>query len=166
MSQAEYEVKILEIDFVSIRKRLCLLGALEIFNGHIAADFFRNSSGQKIRLRKMGGRNILTHKIAHPTIGVLGNEEIEIVFDNYEGMVQLLMASGFELYGHSEKLRVTYEYQNIHFDIDTMVGIPAFLEVEAHNVDDVKRGVELLGYTMDQTCMLTERTLKEYYGIA
>ena len=166
MSQYECEVKILEVDTESIKNRLHSLGVREIFNGHIVADFFRNSNGKKIRLRKMAGNNVLTYKIAYSTNTVLQNEEIEVVFDNYEGMVQVLLASGFELYGHSQKERVSYLYQNIHFDIDTMAGIPTFLEVEAINVEDVKRGVELLGYTMDQTCTLTERTLKEHYGLA
>ena len=95
MSQYEYEVKILEIDTESIKNRLHSLGVREIFNGHIVADFFRNSNGKKIRLRKMAGNNVLTYKIAYSTNTVLQNEEIEVVFDNYEGMVQVLPTTNF-----------------------------------------------------------------------
>lgn len=166
MSKQELEIKILEIDTDKVTSTLKLLGAVEIFNGTIAADFFKNTTGVKLRLRRMDGKNILTYKIVQASTAIMQNEEIEVIFDNYDGMKQVLLASGFEQYGHSEKMRVSYEYQNIHFDIDTMAGIPTFLEVEASNADDVKRGVELLGYTMEQTCTLTERTLKEHYGIA
>lgn len=166
MSQSEYEVKILEIDFERIKYRLQSLGAVEVFNGHIAADFFKNAQGMKLRLRKMDGKHVMTYKIAQPNDLIKHNEEIEVSFDNYEGMKVMLLAAGFEHYGHSEKNRLSYEYQAIHFDIDTMTGIPTFLEVEAGNPDDVKRGVELMGYTMEQTNTLTERTLKEHYGIA
>ncbi len=166
MSQQEFEVKVLEIDRGKVTSTLKQLGAVEVFNDMIAADFFKNATGIKLRLRRMGGQNILTYKILQASTDIKHNEEVEVVFDNYDGMKQVLLASGFEQYGHSEKMRLSYQYQNIHFDIDTMAGIPTFLEVEANNADDVKRGVELFGYTMEQTCTLTERTLKEHYGIA
>lgn len=166
MSHQELEVKILEIDQEKVTSLLKKLGAVEVFNDTIVADFFKNAAGVKLRLRRMGGKNILTYKIVQASSAIMQNEEIEVVFDNYDGLKQVLLVSGFEQYGHSEKVRVSYAYQNIHFDIDTMAGIPTFLEVEAGNADDVKRGVALLGYTMDQTCTLTERTLKEHYGVA
>ena len=166
MNKQEFEVKVLEIDEERVKIKLKSLGAVEIFNGHIAANFFKNAEGLKLRLRRMDDKNVLTYKVRQTHEAIMHNEEEEVVFDNYEGMKQILLASGFKQYGHSEKTRVSYEYQGIHFDIDTMPGIPTFLEVEASNVDDVKRGVELIGYTMAQTNTLTERKLKEHYGIA
>jgi len=166
MKQQELEVKILEIDTEKVTSILKSLGAVETFSGTISADFFKNSTGLKLRLRRMDGGNVLTYKIVQASTDIMQNEEIEVIFDNYEGMKQVLLVSGFEQYGHSEKTRISYQYQNMHFDIDTMAGIPTFLEVEAANEEDLKKGVELLGYSMEQTNTLTERTLKEHYGIA
>ncbi len=164
-SQLEVEVKILEIDQAKVTATLQSVGASVVFEGEILADFFRNDLGVKLRLRQMGDKNILTYKVAHLHPDALQNTEIEVVCDNYEGMKQILLAAGFVHYGHSEKYRVSYQYQDIHFDIDTMVGIPPFVEVEAATLASVKKGVELLGYTMDQTSKLTERELKEYYQL-
>ncbi len=164
-SQLEVEVKILEIDQAKVIATLHAVGAKMLFEGEISADFFRNDLGMKLRLRQMGDQNILTYKVAHLHPDVLQNTEVEVVCDTYEGMKQILLAAGFVHYGHSEKYRVSYQYQDIHFDIDTMVGIPPFVEVEAATLAFVKKGVELLGYSMEQTSKLTERGLKEYYQL-
>ncbi len=166
MNNHEVEVKVLEIDAEKVIAKLQSLGAIEVFHGRVLNDFFKNTAGLKLRLRRMNNKNILTYKIIHPSETVIDNEEIEVTFDNYDGLKQILLASGFEHYASSQKSRISYVYQNIHFDIDTIPHIPTFLEVEGNNTEDVKRGVELLGYTMDQTSTFTERTLKEHYGIA
>lgn len=163
MNKQEIEVKILAVNVASVLAKLELLGATKVFEGEIAADFFRNQDEMKLRIRSMDNKTILTYKKRQLSEEVLHNEEIEVIVDDAIGLQQILLAAGFVHYGHSEKHRVSYQYQDIQFDIDTLVGIPTFVEVEAGTVALVKTGVELLGYSMDQTCTLTERKLKAHY---
>ena len=113
----------------------------------------------------MDHKTILTYKKRKLSEEVLHNEEIEVVVDDAIGLQQILLAAGFVHYGHSEKHRLSYQYQTIRFDLDTMVGIPTFVEVEGETIELVKAGVELLGYTLEQTSTLTERKLKEHYKL-
>jgi len=165
MNKQEMEVKILEIDVQKVLTILKQIGATRVFNGNISSEFFKNSAGLKLRLRRMSGENILTFKRTYPNSEVVHNEEIEVSFDNYEGMKQLLSVLGFLEYGSSQKKRISYIYQDIRFELDTLPGVPTFLEIESTSQEKVRNGVEILGYTMTQTSTFTERTIKEHYGI-
>ncbi len=164
MQRTEIEVKILEINVADITNKLISIGARELFRGLIVSHFFRNNVGQKIRLRLKDGKHTLTYKIQHPHEHFLQADELELEISNYETMATLLKHIGFTHYGQSEKYRISYDYKGIQFDIDQISEIPPFLEIEAHTQAEVKTGVELLGYTMADTCTLTERLLKEHYN--
>ncbi|MDD2487801.1 MAG: class IV adenylate cyclase [Candidatus Gracilibacteria bacterium] len=161
----EVEIKILEIDKEQVIAKLEELGAIKMFEGTVCNDFFGNDSGKKIRLRKMGEDNILTYKEWIDEPGVKSQNEYEIKFDDYENIIHILQGIGFSLYGKSSKTRISYSLGNMHFDIDKLDGIPWFVEVESDNSSDVQKGVELLGFDFDNACLLTERGLKERYGI-
>ncbi len=165
MAHQEIEIKILEIDVAKVISTLNALKANKIFDGKIFADFFKNKDGIKLRIRRIDGKNIMTFKKPISSAGIRHNEEIEISFDDYDGMVQLLAQLGFEHYGSSEKQRITYQLDETLFEIDTLPQIPTFLEIEAASVEELKEGVKLMGYSMDQTSSLTERTIKEHYGV-
>lgn len=165
MNKQEIEVKILEIDVAAVLAKLEHLGAVKIFDHEISSDFFRNQDDMKLRIRSMDDKNILTYKKRKLSKEVLHNEEIEVIVDDAISLQQIILAAGFVHYGHSEKHRLSYQYQDIRFDIDTMIGIPTFLEVEGDTIEAVRMGVTILGYTMDQTCTLTERKLKEHYNL-
>lgn len=165
MTHQEIEVKILEIDVGKVISTLNSLKAEKIFDGKIFADFYKNKDGLKLRIRRIEGINIITYKKAVSSEGIRHNEEIEISFDDYEGMNQLLIQLGFVKYGSSEKHRITYKLNETLFEIDTLPQIPTFLEIEAANVEELKDGVRILGYSMEQTSILTERTIKEHYGV-
>lgn len=166
MSKREIEVKILEIDVDKVINKILKIGAVEVYSTKISADFFINKEGKKLRLRRMNGENILTYKEKYDGGNVLITDETEIKFDNFDKMVALITALGFSKYGSSEKNRTSYKFEEIYFEIDTIPGIPTFLEIEAANVEELIKGVELLGYSMEDTCTLTERPLKERYGLA
>jgi adenylate cyclase class 2 len=161
----EYEVKILEIDVEKTLKILADIGATKTMDTNLVAEFFKDNTWNKLRLRQVDNVNKITYKKVIEKSWIMHNEELEISFDDYEQMKSLFISIGFEQYWASQKRRISYTWNNIHFDIDTYPGIPTYVEVESDNEDDVKKGVEILGYSMDQTCNLTERTLKEHYGI-
>lgn len=156
----EIELKILEIN---VSKVIEQLPAKKSFEGEISAEFFLNPDGKKIRLRKLLNKNILTYKIIHSDDEAIKNKEIEIEFNNYKKTARLLKLLGFKKYGQSKKHRLSYYWEGIHFDIDTLANIPTFIEIESDSFEKVKKGVEIIGYKLEDTVRLTERTLKEHY---
>jgi adenylate cyclase class 2 len=161
----ELEIKLLEIDVGKTRQILLELGAVKTFDTGILADFFINERKEKIRLRRTDVGNFMTFKRRLQDAGIMHNEEHEVIFDDYDAMVQILLAIGFARYGQSRKHRESYTLGKIIFDIDTHEGIPTYVEVESTSREQVRRGVELLGYTMEQGATLSERELKALYGM-
>ncbi len=160
----ELEVKILEIDKEIIISKLQSLGATKTFEGQIIADFFINDEWKKIRLRKKDNRNIITYKIKQHNESINQNIEYETNFDNHENMIEILKNIGFRKYWNSSKYRISYSLWKINFDLDKYENIPRLVEIEAQNMNDVKKWVKILWYNMDKTSTLTEWKLKEFYN--
>ena len=57
------------------------------------------------------------------------------------------------------------EVESYHrdFDFDKYENIPDLIEIEAKNEELVKKWLEILGYDLKDTVILTERGLKEKY---
>lgn len=161
----ELEIKLLEINVGNVLRILSNLGAIKTFDSEILADFFINERKEKIRLRRTNVGNVMTFKRRLQDIGIMHNEEHEVMFDDYDAMERILLAIGFTHYGQSRKHRESHSFEGIVFDIDTHVGIPTYVEVESSNREQVQRGVELLGYTMEQGSTYSERELKAFYGM-
>lgn len=161
----EIEVKILEIDKKSIISKLEKMWATLTFDWDIENDFFENQENKRIRLRKKWDKFILTFKIKQENNQAKSNKEYEVEFKDYETMSIILENIWFRKYWNSSKKRISYKLDNIVFDIDDFPQIPTFIEVEAQNTEDVIKWVELLWYTMKNTCTLTERELKKFYWL-
>lgn len=162
----EIEVKILEVDGDSIRRKLEVLGAKKKFEGTIVAHFYRRgTNGKKIRLRQMGDTCYVTAKQRIGTDRMLHNEEHEVETSDFESMAKILEIAGLTKYGESIKTRVSYVLDGITFDLDTYPGIPEYAEVEAQTREEVERWVKLLGFTMDDTDCITESKLREMYKV-
>lgn len=161
----EIEVKILNIDSESIRRKLQVIGAKKKFQGTIVAHFFRGTNGKKIRLRKMGDTCYVTAKQRIGTDGMMHNEEYEVETSDFGAMAKILEIAGLEKYGDSIKTRESYTFNDITFDIDEYPGIPEYVEVEAESHEKVEEGVKLLGFTMKDTTCITESGLREKYNI-
>jgi adenylate cyclase class IV len=114
----EIEVKILDIDGESIRRKLEVMGAKKKFEGTIVAHFFRGPNGKKIRLRRMGDTCYVTAKQRVGSDGMLHNEEYEVETSDFASMAKILEIAGLEKYGDSIKTRESYTLNDITFDID------------------------------------------------
>jgi len=95
----------------------------------------------------------------------MGRNEHETEFESYEDMANILLSLGCVKMGASQKHRTSYRLGEIVFDIDEYPGIPCFMEVESTSVENVEKGVRLMGYEMSDTHSMNESGLKEYYGI-
>ncbi len=161
----EIEVKILDIDGESIRRKLEVMGAKKKFEGTIVAHFFRGPNGKKIRLRRMGDTCYVTAKQKVGSDGMLHNEEYEVETSDFAAMAKILEIAGLEKYGGSIKTRVSYIIGDITFDIDEYPGIPEYVEVEAQSREKVEEWVKMLGFTMADTACVTESQLREKYNV-
>lgn len=166
MSKQEIEVKILEINLEATISRLEEIGAKKILESDVTTYFYQDKQNRRLRLRNIDNKNYITLKKKVDCIAAKHNKEIELTFNDMDEMKELLTELEFENYHTSKKHRISYQYQNIHYDIDKLDNIPHFIEVESNDLQSLEKGVNLLGYSMDQTNTFTERSLKEHYGIA
>lgn len=150
----EIEVKIFDIDVDKITKQLEDAGAEVIFDGRIDAiqfdfeDFALRKKGSQARIRRIGEKVEMVTK--GPRDGFT-REEIETFVDDFETARLIFNRLGLVEMCRYKKHRKSYELDGIKFEFDTYPNFPTFLEVEAKSEDDVKRGVEMIGCTMEQT---------------
>lgn len=168
----EIEVKILEVDPEQIRKKLEEIGAKKTAEGIMKSTLFDTEDGkmkegnQTLRLRKWNGKTEFCFKKKGESKEFKQKEEIETFVEDFDAASKILNGLGFTNTRYFEKKRESYELGNIHFEIDTYPGIPTFIEVEAPTQEEVKKGVELLGFTMDKTTSMNAvAIIEEKYGI-
>jgi adenylate cyclase class IV len=99
----EYEVKILEIDVEKTLKILADIGATKTMDTNLVAEFFKDNTWNKLRLRQVDNVNKITYKKVIEKSWIMHNEELEISFDDYEQMKSLFISIGFEQYWASQK---------------------------------------------------------------
>jgi adenylate cyclase class 2 len=159
----EIEVKILEIDKISIINKLISIWAVKKYEWNIEAYFYKNEDNKKIRLRKTSDWFNINFKEKIENSSFLENHEYESNFENFEMMEKILIWIWFKKYWYSSKYRISYFYDWITFDIDSYPWIPDFIEIEAESIESVEKWVKLLWYSMSYTKILTEREIKEHY---
>ena len=138
--------------------------AKKVFDSKIEAFFYKNKDWKKIRLRKTKYWFNMNFKEKIENKNFLENIEFEVNFDNFEQMEKILNWIWFEKYWYSLKNRVSFSLNNeIIFDFDKYENIPDLIEIEAKNEELVKKWLEILGYDLKDTVILTERGLKEKY---
>jgi adenylate cyclase class 2 len=162
----ETEVKILEVDKTMLEKKLKKLGAKKVFEGKLTAILFKSKQKPEliIRLRKSANQTQFTVKkiITQKDAKIADEKEIDII--DFEKMHEILLMLGLKQKGKLSKYRVSYELGNIRFDFDKYPGVPCFLEVEAENKNELKKGVRLLGIDYSETkTWITSDIFKHYH---
>ena len=167
----EIEVKILEVDKMEVIERLRGLGARKIFDGDVITTYFDfedrrlAKEGKILRLRKKGDQVELTYKKEISKAKAKIMEEYEIIVDRMDAVVKILEMLGLKEFHKSIKHRISYTKNNIHFEIDTYPDIPAFLEVEAPNLEKLKEYVNKLGFSMNEAKPWSIKDVLEYYRV-
>lgn len=170
----EIEIKILEIDREEIEKKLISLGAKMVFDDEIHAIYYdsadnsiRKSRGA-LRLRKEGGRSVLTFKNYVENIDAKVREEKELEVSDFNTMRSILESIGFSAWLEMKKHRTTYEHEGIHFELDKYHDeyeyIPEFLEIEGTDIETIHKYVELLGFKKQQCRPWDSMQVAEYYA--
>lgn len=94
-------------------------------------------------------------------------EETETHVEDPEKMSQILQNAGFEVVKYTRKYRTEFALADAHvvFDDyqDELGPIPEFIEVEAKDMETLKRVVESLGFSMEQCLDWSTRELVKHY---
>jgi adenylate cyclase, class 2 len=148
----EIELKFLNINVPSIKKKLDEIGAELKYDAMTESYLFEkegfdcwDSSKEFLRVRKIGDDFTINYKSPSRDSKMDHREEIEIKVDDYEQAILLIEKLGFKIAYILKKHRIHYEFGDISFELDTINGIPTYLEIEVGSEDDMVGICERLG---------------------
>ncbi|MGC2064089.1 MAG: class IV adenylate cyclase, partial [Thermodesulfovibrionales bacterium] len=103
-----------------------------------------------LRLRKEGGRAILTVKRDISNERAKVREESEVEVSDFDTMRSMLESLGLRVWLEMRKHRVSFELSGLHFEFDRYVDeyayIPEFLEIEGPSLGVIHEYAALLGF--------------------
>jgi adenylate cyclase class 2 len=166
----EIEVKILEINVEEVEKKLKEMGAEKVFDGELVNIYFDfpekhlEKEGKVLRLRKKDDKVILTFKklITQEEAKVMNENELEV--KDFGLMREVFKEIGLLPIYEFKKHRKTYELNQIHFEIDKYSDIPAFLEIEAPDLETIYKVISDLGFSKKDVNSYSIKEVLEYYN--
>lgn len=159
----EIEVKIFDINPEQIKKKLEALGAKKTGEGHVEVAMFDfpdrriTKNDEVLRVRKIHGKTEFVYKakLGDKKSDFKALKEYETTVESFDAVLAILKKLGLEIIRRFEKKRTSYTIEKdgkkVKVEIDTIPGVPTYLEVEANDESTVRWGVQLLGFTMEQT---------------
>ncbi|MBU0614310.1 class IV adenylate cyclase [Patescibacteria group bacterium] len=167
----EIEVKILDVDVQDIKQKLISMGAVRVFQGDMDVVYF-DCKDKKLeardgifRLRSTGVGAQLTLKFTRREKAKIA-EETEVEISDFEETREMFRQIGLVEVKEYTKHRESYVIEDVHFELDTLEGIPTFLEIEAQSVEEVFVWVRKMGFTDEDAKPWRRREVLEYYGKA
>jgi adenylate cyclase class 2 len=154
----EVELKFIEIDVDETRKRLMRVGAKLVSSGELKMTTFikegfdrKDSTKQCLRVRQEHNDVRVTYKTpACSTSKATSRQETELIVDDYNKAVALFEQLGFSSDDPFVKHREHYELGDWHYEIDTVPGIPTYLEVEAGSDEQLLEACSVLGLNFSE----------------
>ena len=169
----EFEVKLLEVDLPSLRRKLVALGAISSGTQNMKRYVYHPhdmvpGSHRWLRLRDDGRKTTLTFK--HIKSDKLGDtDELEVEVGDFDSMHLLLTKAGILPTSYQENRRESWElkgHPGVEVCIDWWPLLEPYVEVEGPDEATVMKIVKLLGFTPDQVTTLNTMELYERKGIA
>lgn len=130
-------VKFLNVNEQDLIYRIPRLPAQITFNGNFNDIYFDDPDGNfsngknTLRLRQVANRVEFTFKRFLSSNNSTTRNEYTVVVDDLNGMKAILENLGYHEFAREERFRVAFAAQNAIFELDTIKGIPTFLEIEA-----------------------------------
>ncbi len=141
----EIELKFLNINIEEIKEKLNKLWAILKYDNTIESHSFladgfhwADSNMKFLRVRKNSDDVRITYKDPTKQWHMTNRQEIEIKVDDFNTAISLLEKLNFKKDDIFIKHRIHYELWNIHFELDTVPGIPTYLEIETQSENDMK----------------------------
>lgn len=163
----EVEVRLLNVDKESIKAKLESLGAefqWERLQKRYVYDFHPALPHKWIRLRTNGVETTLTIKNVK-TEEMDGTEELEIVVDDFDKTNLILKELGYVPKVLQENKRCRYYLDGVEVDIDSWPLIPDYVEIEGKNKEEVRKIVNMLGFTDENVTTKDVESIYSDYGI-
>lgn len=173
MQYQEIEVRFLEIDKNALIERLAALGAQDhgerLLNEKIVykeSPDWKTNTGGWLRLRTENDSTKLTYKnrIQTDTREII--EEIEFEVGDPDAAEALLSRLGYVAYRNQQKMRHTFQLDDVTCDIDTWPRVPTYVELEGPNEDALMDAAARLGLDWRQVERRNaRRVIEQVYGI-
>ncbi len=170
----EIEATVLDIKKEEIINTLKSLGAKEVQDTRLIVDWYRIKGIKEgedpwfLRIRsKKEGTHEVTWKAKSSTEGVARkHKEINFTIVDPVKLAELFEELNLEQYAHQEKDRISFDYKDWKFDIDTYPGMPAYMEIEGKSDAHIQEAMKLLGVENNKTWNKGERILiQTVYGL-
>ncbi len=172
----EIEVKVLDVDRVSIENKLDSMGANKISEQRLTVDWYGpkglSHNGDDpwfLRVRTYGGtgKNEVTWKAKSQILGTARkHKEINFTVSEPTAVGDLLEELDLEKYAHQEKDRTSWSLGDSQFDLDQYPGMPALLEIETTSEEKINKIISELDLGNKETWNDGERTLiKDKYNL-
>lgn len=130
-SYIEHEVKILDIDVEKVQSKLEALGAVKVYDDERVLttfdtkDFGYKSQRKSIRLTEEGKLKLSVSSGCGES-----KETVKLFTSRKEETVDFLSQLGLYPITEVKARRISYEWNEVDFDIDIFSEIPAFLEID------------------------------------
>jgi adenylate cyclase class 2 len=166
----EYEVKVLDIDINNIRKKLNSIGCKKIHNQKMFKRNVFSLCDKKIngfaRVRDEGKNVTMTTKVF---IDKDFPQETEITInEDFEKAIKFMESIGLKKKSFQESIREKYSHPLAHeITIDTIPGIPSYMEIDCSNKENLDKLIELLAIDKDKIRTGSfDKQYLEYYNIS
>lgn len=166
--KTEYEVRMLDIEFENMIKKVEDFGAIKVGNYHqrrYVYDFIPAQKGRWIRLRSNGNETTLTIKEVKSS-KIDGTKELEIIVSDFEDTNEILQKLGYNPRTFQENFRIEYKLKGVNFDFDKWPMIPPYLEIEGESQQAVLTAMKELNISVESiTTMDVDAVYRNKYGI-
>ena len=165
----EYEVKVLDINPLQIRKKLLSMGCKKVHNPKMMKRVVFNLCDNKIdgfaRVRDEGSGITMTSKIYKDKDFP---EETEVsINETYEIACNFVESLGLTKKSVQESIREKWSHPLAHeITIDSIPGIPTYMEIDCTTKHNLDKLIEMLD--IDRSKIRTggyDKQFNEYYGI-
>lgn len=94
-------------------------------------DYYTDSKQFSLRLRRKGGpAGSLNIKSKKQKRGIESNQEVKLPIRSVVAFHSLLKKLGFQKKDHKRKISVCYEFHDFHIELNHIVGLGDYLEIE------------------------------------
>jgi adenylate cyclase class IV len=165
----EIEGKFLDININDLRKKLKLNGAKKIHKMMLYRRYvFHLLSGEKGYIRTRQENKLVTITVkTYPKDSKFAKESEIVVNSTLEESRDFLLAQGYKLKAYQETLREKWSLGDcLEIAIDTIPGIPTYVELECKSEKEIKRVAKLLDLDYSKIEYgAYDKQFVDYYGM-
>ncbi len=147
----EIEVKFVDVDIDDVRGRLKAVGAtlehpMRLMRRVLIEEAHHKENRSYIRVRDEGDKVTVTFKQRKGADSLTNAGEIETTVGDFDAMVELFKAAGWDCTTFQESKRETWQYKDVEVVIDEWPWINPYIEIEGPTEESVKAAAKELNF--------------------